>query len=651
MKLGHRNPPLTLIVVAALFGLLALLAVLQHRWLGEVSQGERERMQANLRVAASHFTQEIDGELMRAFLAFQMDASVATDRTRQYYADLYAQWSTSAAHPRLVKELLLVENGAGGRMELARLNATTGSFEPAAWPPELVDVRRRLDEHLPGSTSGPLQIIRLTIPPLDDVAPALLIPLVTLPQSLQPAPHLALDVDEKSVAVTKERRTLSLAFALRAKAHDKPAARPSFGYAIVLLDLEYINRELIPALTARYFSSSGALDYNVAIVSRRDRQQVIFKSDWNMSEQALASPDLTADLFALRLDKAGTMLADSLLAGRGGPASGRPGKLSYRVFNYQQIEAGDGSRPANDFEGRWQLLLSHRAGSLETVVAASRRRNLIISFGILLLLAVSLTMIMISTQRAQRLARQQMEFVAGVSHELRTPLAVICSAGENLADGVIDDREQIRRYGAVIRNEGRRLTQMVEQVLEFAGIQSGRKAYNMTSVDVSRVIEDVLAGLGPSIASEGFHLEKEIASSLPAVRADSAALGRAIQNLVENAMKYSGESRWIGVSARTETRDGKSEIQIAIRDRGMGIAPSELPHIFEPFQRGQASVAAQIHGNGLGLSLVKHIAEVHGGRVEVNSVEGEGSSFILHLPTVVEGEPASVDGREMIHDS
>jgi signal transduction histidine kinase len=651
MKLGRRNPPLTLIVVAALFGLLALLAVLQHRWLGEVRQGERERMQANLRVAASHFTQEIDGELTRAFFAFQMDASLAKDRTRRHYADCFARWSTSATYPQLVKGLLLVENGREGRVELSRLNTTTGSFDPAAWPPELEDVRRRLDQQLPRSVTGPLQIVRLSIPPLDEEVPALFIPLLTIPQQLQPPPHFGVDVDEQSVTIPKEGRAVSLAFALRTKPPESPSSRPWFGYAIVMLDLDHINRELIPALAARYFSSGGALDYNVAIVSRRDRQHVIYKSDSNMSEQALASPDLTADLFALQLDKAGSMLADTLLAGRGGTAGERTGRLAYRVFNYQQVDRSDGNGPVSESDGHWQLLLSHRAGSLEAVVAASRRRNLIISFGILLLLAVSLTLIMVSTQRAQRLARQQMEFVAGVSHELRTPLAVICSAGENLADGVIDDREQIRRYGAVIRNEGRRLTQMVEQVLEFAGIQSGRKAYNMTCVDVARIIDDVLTGLEPSMAVEGFRLEKEIATSLPPVRADSAALGRAIQNLIENAMKYSGESRWIGVSARSETHDGRSEVQIAVRDRGIGIAPAELPHIFEPFQRGHASVAAQIHGNGLGLSLVKHIVEAQGGRVEVSSVEGQGSSFILHLPPAAETEVASVDGREMIRDS
>src|SRR5262249_19880877 len=102
----------------------------------------------------------------------------------------------------------------------------------------------------------------------------------------------------------------------------------------------------------------------------------------------------------------------------------------------------------------WQLLVKHRAGSLEAAVMQVRRRNLMLSFGILLLLGVSMFLILLSARRAQRLAKQQMEFVAGVSHELRTPLAVICSAGENLADGVIGDQLQVKRYGELIRSEG-----------------------------------------------------------------------------------------------------------------------------------------------------------------------------------------------------
>ena len=129
------------------------------------------------------------------------------------------------------------------------------------------------------------------------------------------------------------------------------------------------------------------------------------------------------------------------------------------------------------------MVVKHRAGSLEAAVAATRRRNLAISFGILLLLGASVGFIVLSSRRAQRLATQQMEFVAGVSHELRTPLAVICSAAENLADGVIDNRDQIKRYGGLIRDEGRRLTGMVEQVLEFAGAQSGRKNYELRTTE------------------------------------------------------------------------------------------------------------------------------------------------------------------------
>jgi signal transduction histidine kinase len=237
-------------------------------------------------------------------------------------------------------------------------------------------------------------------------------------------------------------------------------------------------------------------------------------------------------------------------------------------------------------------------------------------------------MIIISTRRAERLARQQMEFVAGVSHEMRTPLAVICSAGENLADGVIDGPAQVRRYGALIESEGRRLSEMIEQALEFAGAQRGRKNYALRPTDVCGAIESAIAACAPLIREGDFKIEKEFAGDLPVVAADGAALSRSIQNLLNNAMKYSGESLLIKIKAE---RVG-DEAQITIEDRGLGIAPSELPRVFEPFFRGRAVVDAQIRGSGLGLSLVKHIIEAHGGRVTVKSAERVGSAFTIHLP-------------------
>jgi signal transduction histidine kinase len=142
--------------------------------------------------------------------------------------------------------------------------------------------------------------------------------------------------------------------------------------------------------------------------------------------------------------------------------------------------------------GGWTLVVQHASGSLDTLVAQGRRRNLLLSFGILALLGVSVSLIAINAQRSQRLATQQMDFVATVSHELRTPLTVIQSAAQNLSAGVITDPARARQYGELIDAEGRRLTDMVEQILEFAGLASGRPA-TRTAADAADVVRKVAA--------------------------------------------------------------------------------------------------------------------------------------------------------------
>src|SRR5204862_2060548 len=156
-----------------------------------------------------------------------------------------------------------------------------------------------------------------------------------------------------------------------------------------------------------------------------------------------------------------------------------------------------------DDQGAWIVRARHREGSLDSIVARSRRRNLAISLGVLGLLGASFLLIIASAQRQQRLARQQMEFVAAVSHELRTPLAVIRSAGENLADGVVADSAQMKRYGALVETEGRRLTAMVDRIMEFAGITSGASAAVHVDVDLSSVIYDAMHGLEAEARDRG----------------------------------------------------------------------------------------------------------------------------------------------------
>jgi signal transduction histidine kinase len=635
----RRKPPLMLMLVVMLVALLALLATLQYRWLGQVSQGERERMQASLRAGATRFGQDFNREITRAFLNFQLDKASLSDKAVASYAERYDNWMTTAPYPRLVSEIFLADVDKQGALQLSRFNREATRFEACDWPAEFAGLRQRFEQENESLKSKTDLEMEISIVPIAEDIPALVIPV--MPAPLFPPPEKR-DVFEQ-------------------------IERPSFpGYTIVKLNLDYIKQEFIPALTGRYFSGGDGLDYNLAVVDRSNPANIIYRSDPEQSGGRLLLADATANILDLRLDQFDVLVLERNTRAAGetvAPARGHPFRQGIRVarihtpppprpeeelevkdrrsrsitFRYHNSIKGESSgavASADDMDGRWQLLIKHRAGSLEAAVAQARRRNLGISFGVLLLLGASVGTIIISTGRAQRLARQQVEFVAGVSHELRTPLAVICSAGENLADGVVEAPRQVSQYGALIRNEGRRLTEMVEQVLEFAGAQAGRKTYDLREINAEDLVESALVACRPLIEEGGFEVEKDVQPDLPKVMADPAALDRALQNLLGNAMKYAGDSRWIGLrvrAARGERRT-QQEVQITIEDRGAGIDAHDLPHIFEPFYRGQEVTAAQIHGSGLGLSLVKQTVEAHGGRVTVESARGRGSAFTLHLP-------------------
>jgi signal transduction histidine kinase len=281
---------------------------------------------------------------------------------------------------------------------------------------------------------------------------------------------------------------------------------------------------------------------------------------------------------------------------------------------------------------RWRLLVKHPSGSLEAAVNAARRRNLIISSSILSVLGASVALLVLSTRRAQELARQQMEFVAAVSHELRTPLAVIRSAAENLADGVVRDEGQIRKYGDLVRNEGRRLTEMVEQILEFAGIDSGQRAFVLRPVALAPMLYDIVQSSDALIRSAGIEVEYEIDEGLPPVLGDESALRRVFENLIANAIKYGESGQWIGVRGKRAGRD----VHVSIADRGIGIASAEQSRIFDPFYRAPEVIAARVQGAGLGLSLVQRIVQAHGGRIMVRSEPGTGSEFTVILPAATE---------------
>ena len=247
------------------------------------------------------------------------------------------------------------------------------------------------------------------------------------------------------------------------------------------------------------------------------------------------------------------------------------------------------------------------------------------------LAVANVVLVVVYTRRARRLAKLRMDFVASVSHELRTPLAVICSAAENLADGVVDTGASVKEYGQLIRGEGRRLGAMVEKILQFSSVSTSRRA-EPRPLEIGPVVAAILAEAETAIETAGFTVETSVDPDMPAALADERGLRECLHNLIGNALKYGGEARWIGVRAGVVTEAKGPEIQVTIADRGMGIKAADLDQIFQPFYRGLEAQAKALHGTGLGLSMTKEIIEAMGGKITVESEPERGSAFTLHLP-------------------
>jgi signal transduction histidine kinase len=228
--------------------------------------------------------------------------------------------------------------------------------------------------------------------------------------------------------------------------------------------------------------------------------------------------------------------------------------------------------------------------------------------------------------------------VAGVTHELNTPLAAIRSAGQNLADGIVTETGQVRRYGHLIEKEGDRLTSLVAQVLDFAGIESGSRAYAAEPLSLSALVDEVLRDHHLVLEQAEMAVERDVPPGLPDVRGDTAALRRVLSNVVVNAAKFAASGRWMAV--RASARPDGGALVLRVEDRGPGIPREERDRVFEPFYRGPAAERNATPGSGLGLSLVRHVVRAHGGRVHVEGREGGGTAVVLELPV------ATADGEK-----
>jgi signal transduction histidine kinase len=230
--------------------------------------------------------------------------------------------------------------------------------------------------------------------------------------------------------------------------------------------------------------------------------------------------------------------------------------------------------------------------------------------------------------RELRLAELRSQFVASVSHELKTPLTAIRMFAETLQMGRQPNAETQAEYLDTIVNECERLTRLVDNVLQFSRIEQGKKVYQFRPVRLEEVVSAAARAMRYPLEQQGFQLRVSLEDGLPSLRGDADALQQAVLNLLSNAMKYSGESRMIELELRRE----QDQAVVRVRDHGVGIAPEQQALIFEKFYRVPTPESRLIPGTGLGLTLVAHTAKAHGGRVEVRSAPGQGSTFALYLP-------------------
>jgi len=614
-------------VLLAIVGLLAAVAVLEYRWIRQIDAAMELRVRSNLKSLMFQWNLDFYGKLSSICVALQVGPDSGAHDDWMDYLQRYSSWHRQDAaqdsfenmrsNPALISKIYIWETSELARPRLRLLNPDTDRIKDASIPPLLEPLLARLKERsqnlqialraweLPCSpnptpdTQSQRRTLKNPDDPMtgwqfDENIPAIVHPLV---HHVHPSLHLRNQVTREDAPVD---------------------------WIVVVLDLEAIQKIILPELANRYFGNYQGLDYKLAVIAARKPPGIIYSSDSGFPDRDTAVYDSTMNVFGPPSDSVEGHLRESLknvesLRGEGRRNFSGPGW-------FPVIQYGAGTQP-------WMLLVQRRVGSLEAVVDRVWRTNLFTGLAVLLLLAASVSLVVLATQRAQRLARLQMNFVTNVSHELRTPLTVMISAAENIADGIVEEPSEIKEHGGIITGQGRLLADLVDRILLFAASSAGKNLQSLRPVQVSEIIGQVLQNLDELTHSAGIQVEQNIQSDLPSVLADPVALSQCLQNLVVNATKYRGQSTWIGISAELrESQDSNREIRIQVRDRGIGIRDSELQRIFEPFYRSTETLATHVQGTGLGLTVAQRSVIEMGGKLTVSSALGVGSTFTVYLP-------------------
>jgi signal transduction histidine kinase len=273
------------------------------------------------------------------------------------------------------------------------------------------------------------------------------------------------------------------------------------------------------------------------------------------------------------------------------------------------------------------LAIKMRGTTLKAISDKFVRTAFLVLGGLSVLLVFGLGLTYRNVSKEIALARLKSDFVSNVSHELRTPLSLIRLYAETLEMGRLTSPQKYQEYYQIIRKESERLTSLINNILDFSRIEAGRKEYDFRETDLRELVCNTIDSYRYQIEQNGFTLEEKI-DPVPPVRIDREAIARSLVNLVNNALKYSQDQKFIGVNLYRYN----GSVKLEVIDHGIGIPAPEQGKIFEKFYRVGDPLVHNTKGSGLGLSLVRHIVHAHGGEVSVDSTPGQGSKFTIALP-------------------
>jgi signal transduction histidine kinase len=621
---GKKLPLFWIVVLSGMSSLLIIVAVLQYRWTKQLSEATEARIGSTLQPLMIGWQLDLYGGLSAICVALQVGPDSGAGENWNDYLRRYVDFShVPRSHEKveninvnsdLIKNIYIWETSDRAIPRLLRLDVDLAKIEVSGVPEDVRFLLARLQEKS-SSLSSALRAWELSDSSTEDRSTG---------NSQRSTSASQLGDTITGWQFDKEIPALVHPIVNNRRHSLRPSTKDPVDWIVVVLNLDYIQRRMLPDLTKRYFSDREGLNYKLAVLATGATPRLVYSSTPEFPSSRDGSLDSRMNIF-------------------GPPPQSVEGNFWQTIKNSQALRLGEWrsfSAPVwfpviryTSKDGPWMLLLQNRTGPLDAIVASIWRRNLITGSVVLFLLTTGVFLMILASRRAQKLAKLRLDFVASVSHEILTPLATIYCGAQNFSDGLVQTKTDSVEQGSIMTGQARRLINMVEQILLFASTEKGTNPYTLRSLQVSGVLDDVRKNVALLVEGTGFTVEQQVQEGLPYIMGDPSALSQCLQNLILNAVKYSGKNRWIGISASVhEVERQRKEVRISVQDHGLGISSLDLPHIFEPFYRSPKVVDAQIHGTGLGLAVAKRLAEGMRGRLSVTSEVEVGSTFTLHLP-------------------